>query len=100
MKTIVQHFNYRNRNYTIVKDNDFYMTVEDKYIDKQGNITKELHYNDGLHTARTLAECIKDTQNDLDIQHHKANGMTEAEAMATVFNAWDQIDELRRLFDK
>lgn len=100
MKTIVQNFNYRDKAYVIVNDGTFYMTVEDKYIDGAGHITKELHYNDGLHTARTLAECIKDTENDLDIQYHKANGMTEAEAMATVFNCWDQIDMLREVFDK
>ena len=99
MKTIVQNFNYRDKNYTIVNDGTFYMTVENKFIDKQGRINKELHYHDGLHTAKTLAECIKDTQNDLDMQYHKANGMTEAEAFAEVFDAWEQIDELRRLFD-
>lgn len=100
MKTIVKNFNYRNRNYTIVKDNDFYMTVEDKYIDKQGRITKELHYNDGLHTNKTLDGCIEDTQRDLDIEYYKAQGMTTGEAYCKVWNITkpDDVEAIKTMF--
>ncbi len=98
--TIVRNFTYRNQSYTIVKDGKFYMTINQQFIDADGRITKELHYNDGLHTNETLEGCIRDTKNDLDMKYYMANGKSQAEAFAIVFDMMDRLEDLKELFSK
>lgn len=84
MKTLVRNFSYRGEHYSIVKDEKFYMTVNHKFIGDDGRLTKELHYNDGLHPAETLDGCIKETKDDLDLKYYLSIGMSKAEAFARV----------------
>ena len=58
MKTIVKDFSYRGNHYVIVNDGKYYMTVDRKYVDDNGNTIKVLTYTDGLHTNETLEGCI------------------------------------------
>lgn len=86
MKTIVNDFSYRGEHFSIVFDGKFYMTVNHKLIGADGHPIKELRFNDGLHTSRSMSDCINQTKQDLDIKHYIANGMTKAESFAKVLN--------------
>lgn len=93
MKTMVNDFSYRGEHFTIVYDGKFYMTVNHKFIDADGRITKELNFTDGLHTSNSVAQCIEQTKNDLDIKYYEAQGMSKAEAFSTVMGVPLEIAE-------
>ena len=86
MKTMVKDFSYRGQHYSIVYDGKFYMTVNHKFIGRDGKLVKELRFNDGLHPADSIDTCINLTRQDLDIQHYESHGMSKAEAFARVMN--------------
>lgn len=93
MKVMVNDFSYRGEHFTIVYDGKFYMTVNHKFIGADGRITKELKYNDGLHTSDSVAKCIEATKNDLDMVYYESQGMTRAEAFAKIFNLPIEVAE-------
>ena len=85
MRTICKDFSYRDRHYSIVYDGKHYMTVDHKFIGADGRLTKELRYNDGLHTSEDLDQCIRVTKNELDVLYYESQGMTRAQAFVKVF---------------
>lgn len=93
MKTITKDFSYRGQHFAIVYDGKFYMTVNHKYIDGNGCLTKELHFND-LHTSNTMEQLITYTKNALDMDYYEAQGMTKAEAFAKVMNVPLEIAQM------
>lgn len=85
MKVIVKNYTYRGRNFTIVKDQGFYMAIEDKYLDENGCLNQRLCGRQ-LYPAREVKQCMKYVNDECDIAYHMANGMTKEEAYATVLN--------------
>ena len=85
MNTIIKTFTTRNRNFTIVKDNEgFYLAIEDKYItDGKTNTTLN-----GLQmfASKDINQCIKMCKNQVETDYYLSQGMTRAEAFAKVFN--------------
>lgn len=94
IRVITKDFQYRGEHYSIVKEGEYYMTINHKFIDADGKTTKVLNYTDGLHTASSVAECIEATKNDLDMRAYMAEGMTKAEAMTKIFNIPIEIAEM------
>lgn len=83
MKVIIKNYNYRGRNFTIIKDQGFYMAIEDKYLDENGCLNQQL-CGKQLYPAREVKECMKHVNNECDIAYHIENGMSKAEAFSTV----------------
>ena len=97
MKIIIKNYHYRDNDYVVIYDGEFYMTIDRRFIDEHGNTTKELYYNDGLHTHETLAGCIEATKHDLDMKHYMNNGMSEAVAFCTVFDCMEELEEVKKV---
>ena len=92
MTTITKDYSYRNEHFTIVFDGKFYMTVNHKYIGRDGKTIKELHFND-LHPGKTVVETIEETKRDLDIQYYMNQGYSKAQAFSKVLNIPIEIAE-------
>jgi len=85
MTTIIKTFTARNRNFTIVKDDEgFYLAIEDKYI-TDGKTNTALN---GLQmsASKDLNQCLTMCNNKVDTDYYLSQGMTKSEAFAKVFN--------------
>lgn len=91
--TIIETFSARNRHFTIVKDEQgFYNAIEDKYIDKDGKLTKTL-YGYQTFANKDLNKCLQTTKNQIEIDYLiDEQGFSKAEAFGTVFNLIGKID--------
>jgi len=73
-----------NRTFEIVKNEDgFYLAIEDKYIDKNGCLTKKLN---GLNMKadKDLNKCLQKTKDQCEIDELIANGKSVEEAIKIV----------------
>lgn len=86
MTIITNDFSYRGQHFTIVYDGKYYMSVNHKFIDRDGRLKRSLGFADGIHPADTVENCIKLCKNSLDIDYYVSQGMSRAEAVAKVFN--------------
>ena len=96
MTTIIKTFTARNRNFTIVKDEQgFYLAIEDKYI-TDGKTNTALN---GLQmsASKDLNQCLQMCNNKVDTDYYLSQGMTKAEAFAKVFNL-PLTPEVEKLF--
>lgn len=98
MKTIINTYTVRERNFTIVFDNEYYLAIEDCYIDENGRLNQKLN---GLtaHASETLDACLESVREQVEIAYLMENGMTKAEAFCTVLEI-PITDQIRAMFDK
>lgn len=88
MKTVIRKFICRNREFTIIKDeNDWYCAIEDKHI-TDGKLNKELN-GFQMHADKNLDECIKMTRNQVEIDYLVNKGYSKAGAFCIVNNIKD-----------
>ena len=97
MTVLVKVFNYRGRNFTIVKKGNYYCAIEDKYIDESGKMNCTLN---GLQmfASEVLEETIKRVQNSVDVNYYISQGMTKAEAFCKVFNCEKNLEAVEKCF--
>lgn len=95
-KVIVKELKVRNRNFTVVLDDGWYMAIEDKYI-TNGKTNRELN---GLQTnaSQSLSDCIKMTKDAVEIDYLKEQGYSMAEAVAIVFDMMENLEMLKTIY--
>ena len=89
MKTVINHYETRNRVFTIVYDQDHYLAIEDKYLDENGCMKQalngfQMHADRDLRRSCWMDELISE-------------GFSQAEAFCTV-NGMECTDQIRELF--
>lgn len=97
---IIKTFTARNRNFTIVKDDDgYFQAIEDKYIDANGKTTQEL-YGFQTFANKDLNACLQSTKNQVEIDYLISQGRSKAEAFGIVFDLIDKVsaETLESLF--
>jgi hypothetical protein len=79
-KSIVKEFIVRGRHFTIVKQDDFYCAIEDKYIDADGRLNTKLN---GLqmHASKDLNMCLNTTKDCVEVDYLVKQGMSRDEAL-------------------
>lgn len=90
MKTIINDFIYRDRHFTIVKHENHYCAIEDKYIDENGKLKQVLHGGQ-MYASTILGSCLEHVKQCLDIEYYESIGFTRAEAFAQVFNLPEEM---------
>lgn len=97
MTVIIKVFKYRDRNFTIVKKDNYYCAIEDKYIDENGKMKCRLN---GLqmYASEVLDETIKRVQYSVDIDYYISQGMTKAEAFCKAFNCEKNLKAFEKAF--
>ena len=83
MKNITTLF-ARNRKFYIVQNEEgFYLGIEDKYVDENGRLTKQLN---GLQMKanKDLNWCIKGIKDHVEVEYLIEQGMDPMEAIETV----------------
>lgn len=89
---VIRNFSARNRNFTIVKDaQGFYQAIEDKYIDKDGRVTKTL-YGHQTFASRELNMTLQNLQNGIEFDYLVEQGHSKGEAFGIVHNLLGKID--------
>ena len=86
VKVVVRNYVVRNRNFVVVQyDDGWYGAIEDKYIDANGKLTKQLN---GLqvHHNENLNDCLEMTRNTVEMDYLIANGKTWGEAICIIHN--------------
>lgn len=84
MKNIVREYKYRGRNFTIIKKDEYYLAIEDKYI-TDGKLNKTLN-GIQMYASPKLDQCINQVHSQVDVDWYQEQGMTKAEAFAKAFN--------------
>ena len=97
MTVMVKVFKYRDRNFTIVKKEDYYCAIEDKYIDVNGKMKCRLNVLQ-MFASVVLEETIKRVQDSVDIEYYITQGMTKAEAFCKVFNCQHMVEAVEKSF--
>lgn len=83
--TIIKNFVVRDRYFTIVKnEDDFYLAIEDKYIDANGRLNTTLN-GFQMYANKDLNDCLNTCKNQVEIEYLEAQGYTKAEAFGIVF---------------
>ena len=74
----------RDREFYIVKIDDYYCAIEDKYLDENGVVNQKLN---GLqmHAEKTMEQCIKAVQDSVEIDYLMDNGYSMEQAFKAVF---------------
>ena len=90
MKIIVNNYLYKNRNFTIVKHENHYCAIEDKYIGEDGRLNTPLN---GLQmfASQTMNGCIEHLTQTIDIDELIASGCSKAEAMVKVLGLPEEM---------
>lgn len=96
MKTIIKHFEVRNRVFTIVHDQDHYLAIEDKYLDERGCLKVAL-CGPQMHAMRNLDDCLKQVTSCVEIDYLTSQGMDLAEAFCKV-QGIECTDAIRDVF--
>lgn len=96
-EVIIKQFITHDRTFTIVKQNEYYLAIEDKYI-TDGKTNTALN---GLqmHASRELDECLEDTRRDVLMDVYMRRGFTKAEAFCLVHECPEMLETLRTLLD-
>ena len=82
---IIKNFVVRNRNFTVVKnEQDFYCAIEDKYI-TDGRLNRQLN-GFQMYASKDLNDCLNTCKTQVEVEYLVSNGYTKAEAFAKVFN--------------
>lgn len=90
MTTIIKTFTCRNRNFTIVKNDDgWFLAIEDKYI-TNGKINTALNGGQ-MFADRELNNCLGRVQDRVEIDYLESTGMSKAEAFATYFGMLENL---------
>ena len=75
---------YKNRKFYIVEtENHLYLSIEDKYVDENGKLNKQLN-GITMNANKYLPECIQETKMQVDVDELVANGMEINEAILKV----------------
>jgi len=83
--TIIRNFVVRNRNFTIVQNEQgFYLAIEDKYI-TDGKLNRTLN-GFQMYANKELNGCLNTCKNQVEIEYLVEQGYSKAQAFATVFN--------------
>lgn len=83
--TIIKNFVVRNRNFTIVRNEDgWYLAIEDKYI-TNGKLNTTLN-GFQMYASKDLNDCLDTCQKQIEIEYLISQGFTKAEAFAKIFN--------------
>lgn len=93
MKTVIKDFSIRGKHFVIVKHQDMYCAIEDKYI-TDGKINKCLNGAE-MHAGQTLEDCIHFTTDYAEIEYLREQGHTRAEAIAIYWNMLDRLAEIQ-----
>lgn len=92
VQVIIKSFVIRDRHFTIVCDEDgFYQAIEDKFIDKNGKLTKTL-YGHQTMADRDLQRCLTNIKNVVEIDYLVKQGHSKAEAFGIVFDLIGKVD--------
>ena len=94
----ITELNYRNRNFTIVLEDGWYMAIEDKYI-TNGRLNTALN-GFQMHADKKRANCIEMTKNAIDMDYYQSLGMSKADAFIKVMKlpCTDEMRETIREF--
>lgn len=96
MKTVVKDFSIRGKHFVIVKHQDLYCAIEDKYI-TDGKVNKCLNGLE-MHAGKTLEDCINFTTDYAEIEYLIGQGHTRAEAVAIYWDMMDKLVEISEIF--
>ena len=82
---VVKEFIVRDRKFTIVKQDDFFLAIEDKYI-TDGKVNTQLN---GLqmHASKDLNDCLNTTKDCVEVDYLIQQGMSRDEALMTYWRA-------------
>ena len=84
--TIIRNFIVRDRNFVIVKnEEDFYLAIEDKYIDNNGRLNTTLN-GFQMYANKDLNDCLNTCKHQVEIEYLESQGYSKAEAFAIEFN--------------
>lgn len=95
---IVKKYIVRDREFTICKNAEgYYLAIEDKYINADGTINRELN---GIQmcASKRLNECLGRCKDHVEIDYLISHGYSKAEAFAKMFNMEDRLDGLKKVF--
>lgn len=92
MKVVVKDFSIRGKHFVIVKHQDLYCAIEDKYI-TDGKVNKRLNGGE-MHAGQTLEDCIHFATDYAEVEYLVEQGHTRAEAIAIY---WDMLDKLAEI---
>ncbi len=83
MNVVVKKYVVRDREFTIVKHEDMYCAIENKYIDKDGRLTEKLN---GLqmNASEDLRQCLRLTKDAVDTDYYRAQGLSDAEIYSKI----------------
>ena len=93
MKTVIKDFSIRGKHFVIVKHQDMYCAIEDKYI-TDGKINKQLNGIE-MHAGNTLEDCIHFATDYAEVEYLIEQGHTRAEAIAIYWNMLDKLVEIQ-----
>lgn len=92
MLNIIKKLEAHNRKFVIVKHEGMYCAIEDKYI-TDGKINQQLN---GLQmkASDNVDDCIQNTLNSVEIDWLVSEGMTKAQAFASVMGIPVEVAEM------
>lgn len=93
MKVVVKDYSVRGRHFVIVKHQDVFCAVEDKYIDENGKLNKALRGVE-LHPASKLEDCLNYVKDYVEVEYLVSQGHSRAEAFCIY---WDRMDMLAQV---
>lgn len=93
---VIKTLAVRNRNFTVIYKDNFYMAIEDKYI-TDGKMNTTLN---GLqaYASKELNICINSVTKAVEMDYLMENGMSRAEAFCKVINI-PLTEQLREYFE-
>lgn len=93
---IIKNFVARNRNFTIVQNEEgFYLAIEDKYI-TDGKLNKTLN-GFQMYASKDLNTCLNTCKTQVEIEYLEAQGHSKAEAFGICFGIpADKLAELEK----
>lgn len=69
MKTVINHFIYRNESFVIAQDNEYYVAINRKDIDENGKLKRALN-GFQMYANKKLNDTLDRVMDNLDIKAH------------------------------
>lgn len=98
MKVVVQDFSIRGKHFVLVKHQNVYCAIEDKYI-TDGKINKRLNGLE-MHVGKTLEECINYTTDYAEVEYLVEQGYSRAEAFCKYWDRMDMLVQMEELIGR
>ena len=96
---LIKNYTVRNRHFVVAKlqDDDIFVAIDHKYIDKNGNVQQHLTGNQ-IYANTDFEGCLNFVSTSVEMDYLVENGYSKAQAFATVFNMQDRINDIEEIF--